>query len=108
MHSFEFFNFFIFRNNGIEQHRIACRPVFGHYIISDRNRAFDSFVGIGPGSDSGCRVPTEKIRPHPTQLFQRPMGFVHHNQILMSQLKQVIMTSQFNADSESSRAHGST
>ena len=31
----------------MKQHRITCRPIFAHYIISGRNRAFDFFVGFG-------------------------------------------------------------
>ena len=40
----------------IEQHRITCRPIFAHYNVSSRNRAFNSLVGFGPDFNSGCRV----------------------------------------------------
>ena len=51
-------DYFLFCNNGIEQHRIICRPIFAHHIISDRNRAFDSFVGFGQWvSGSGRETP---------------------------------------------------
>ena len=42
----------------MEQHRITCRSIFAHYIISGRNRAFDSFVGFGQwGVGFGPRKP---------------------------------------------------
>ena len=41
-----YYYFFFFCNNGLEQHRIICRPVFARYIISSRNRTFVSFVGF--------------------------------------------------------------
>ena len=57
----------------IEQHRIRCRPIFAHYIISGRNRAFD----LSSGSDSRCRVWAEITRPHPTLELAFSEPFIH-------------------------------
>ena len=60
-HSFGLF--FLFCNNGIEQHRIICRP------ISHTCTLFRAEIGLlilSSCSDSGYRVRAEKTRPRPT------------------------------------------
>ena len=44
----------------IELHRITCWPIFTRYVLSGRNRAFNSLVGFGPGLDSKCQDRAEK------------------------------------------------